>query len=130
MIKYRKRIQAQLLKRANRLVLLVAGKRLSPWVALEHTGRRSGRCYRTPLVTFVVGDGFVFMLPYGPSVDWCRNIMASGRCTLIRRGQSIPLERPEIIAVGTAVLSALPAPVRFMASEHALLLHYRNHLTA
>jgi hypothetical protein len=57
------------------MILFVAGKRFSPWVTLEHTGRRSGRVYRTPLVTFPFGDGFVFMLPYGPGVeaaDHCR----------------------------------------------------------
>ena len=116
-------LRSTLVRRSNALVLLIAGKRYSPWVALEHTGRRSGHPYRTPLVTFVFEDGFVIMLPYGPGVDWCRNVMASGRATLIRKGQTHNLERPHIVPVDAEVRTVLPRSLRFMASESALLLH-------
>ena len=114
---------SKMIKRSNTIVLLVAGRRFSPWVVLEHSGRRSGRVYRTPLATFPFGDGFVFMLPYGTGVDWCRNVMASGHAVLTRKGKSLPLDRPEIIPVGETVLAALPLPFRFMAADKALWLH-------
>jgi hypothetical protein len=40
-----KALRSGLLKRSNAMILFVAGKRFSPWVTLEHTGRRSGRVY-------------------------------------------------------------------------------------
>jgi len=122
MVPVAKSLRSELLKRSNAMILFVAGKRLSPWVTLEHTGRRSGRVYRTPLVTFPFGDGFVFMLPYGPDVDWCRNVMASGRAVLMRKGESVVLEKPQII-VDAAVLAALPPPVRFMTPEQGIWMH-------
>jgi deazaflavin-dependent oxidoreductase (nitroreductase family) len=111
------------MKRSNAVILLMAGRRFSPWVVLEHAGRRSGRTYRTPLVTFRHGDGFVFILAYGNSVDWCRNVLASGHAVLIRKGQRIRLDRPEVIAVDETVRSAIPASARSMTADQALWLH-------
>jgi hypothetical protein len=48
--------------------------------------------------------------------------MASGRAVLIRKGESLVLEKPQII-VDATVLAALPAPVRFMTPEQGIWLH-------
>ncbi len=78
---------------------------------VKHVGRKSGREYVTVLSAYPLGDGFVFALAYGPKVDWYRNIMASGTCTLTWKGQVYELERPEIIPLSEA-LAAYPLLVR------------------
>lgn len=85
-----------------------AGRRFSPYALLEHTGRRSGRAYLTPVGAFPFGDGFIIGLSYGADVDWCRNITASGHAIVKWRAQEFVLERPEIIPMSRAVLQALP----------------------
>ena len=94
-------------KRGNAFARKIAGTRLGSLYfnlsALKHVGRSSGREYVTPLSAYPLGDGFVFALAYGPNVDWCRNIMASGKCTLIWKGQEYALEKPELLPISTTV---------------------------
>ena len=54
-----------------------------------------------------LGDGFVIALTYGESVDWYRNLLAAGHCTLLWHGKVYAVGKPEPIAVETA-LPALP----------------------
>ena len=98
----------------NPLVRPIAGRRFASRLyfgfqlgVLTHTGRRSGRAYQTPLGAYPVGDGFVFALFYGPTVDWARNVLSAGSCTLTWKGRAYPLERPEIVSA-SVVLPALP----------------------
>jgi len=114
-VQHNARLRAKLLKPYNAVVLPIAGRRFAPYVLLKHTGRRSGRTYVTPLGAFPYGDGFVLMLPYGPSVDWCRNVLASGHAVLKRYGREYDLERPELIAMNAALLQAIPLPLGFIA---------------
>ena len=79
---------------------------------LKHVGRRSGRAYETPLGACSFGDGFILPLAYGTEVDWCRNVMAAGTCTLRWKGQEYVLERPEIIT-GPEAMSVWPFWQRF-----------------
>jgi hypothetical protein len=81
----------------NPATLKTAGRRSSVYASLKHVGRRSGRTYMTPVVAKPLGDGFVIPLPYDAGVDWCRNVLATGTCTLIWYEQEYTLERPEII---------------------------------
>jgi len=56
-------------------------------------------------------DGFLVSLPYGPKRDWVRNVLAAGRCALVRGGRRFELTDPRLLdAAGTAPL--LPAPLR------------------
>ncbi len=58
-----------------------------PWFAwLEHTGRRSGRAYRTPVMVFRDGDRGVIAMTYGPDTDWARNVLATDGATIVQRG--------------------------------------------
>ena len=61
----------------NRLFLLFAGK-IPPFAVIAHVGRRSGRVYRTPVLSFPTEDGFLFALTYGSDVDWVKNLLAAG----------------------------------------------------
>lgn len=81
----------------NPLMLRLAGRR--HWYAsvIEHTGRRSGRHYRTPVVADRVDDQFVIPLPYGTQVDWARNVLTAGSASVVNRGDTYPVNEPEII---------------------------------
>ncbi len=97
----------------NPATLKIAGRRSSVYAALKHVGRRSGRTYMTPVVAKPLGDGFVIPLPYDAGVDWCRNVLAAGSCTLIWNEQEYTLERPEIIQPSQA-LKAFPMGSRLL----------------
>ncbi|MBV8178514.1 MAG: nitroreductase family deazaflavin-dependent oxidoreductase [Mycobacterium sp.] len=116
-VQHNKKLRPILLKPYNKIIVPIAGRRFSPYALLEHTGRRSGRAYATPVGAFPFEDGFVVGLSYGADVDWCRNIMASGHAVVKWRGQEFALERPELIPMSAAVLQALPAYFRLPARE-------------
>ena len=104
----------QFSKRANRLGRRIAGTRLGMLYfnlgALHHVGRHSGRSHVTPLSAYPLGDGFVLGLAY-PHVDWCENVLASGKCTLTWNGKDYALERPEVISAAKA-MKAYPLLVK------------------
>ena len=98
----------------NSVTRLFAGRRFSPYGLLKHTGRRSNQTYVTPLAVFPFDDGFVLILTYGPDVDWCRNIIASGTCMLTWKGQEYVLEQPTILPIAEA-RDAYPLPTRLIS---------------
>lgn len=63
---------------ANRFVGPVL-TRMPGFGAVVHTGRKSGRAYRTPVKVFKRGPHYVMSLPYGPQSDWVRNTLAMRR---------------------------------------------------
>jgi deazaflavin-dependent oxidoreductase (nitroreductase family) len=79
---------------------------------LIHRGRKSGRVYRTPINVFRRGDAYVFFLTYGPDVQWVKNVLAAGRCTLWTRGRDLELVEPELVSDPERRL--MPPPVRLM----------------
>ena len=97
----------------NPTTLKIAGGRSGVYATVKHVGRRSGRTYTTPVVAKPLGDGFVIPLPYDSSVDWCRNVLAAGTCTLIWNEHEYTLERPEIIQQSQA-LKAFPLGSRLL----------------
>jgi deazaflavin-dependent oxidoreductase (nitroreductase family) len=104
----------------------LAGRRLSPYALLRHTGRQSGRSYVTPLLAQRVDAGFVLTVTYGVEVDWCRNILASGRCALRWRGQEYALDQRELRPVSEAWDAYLLAERLIIAGagvKHCLWLH-------
>ena len=58
-------------------------------------------------------DGFVIALPYGTDADWCRNVLAAGKCTLTWHEQEYPLERPELLERAEAT-KGLPVFTRLL----------------
>lgn len=90
-----------------------AGHRRSVTALLTHVGRHTNKTYQTPLGAQPHGDGFVVSLPYGSQTDWCRNVMAAGRCELTWKGRTYELERPEIIS-GSQVFPTLPVVQRIV----------------
>jgi hypothetical protein len=92
----------------NPRVLRTAGSPGAPASVIRHVGRTTGRSHATPVGPFAVGDSFVIALPYGPGTDWVRNVLASGTATLVHEGNTIPIDRPEVVPV-TLVIEDLPA---------------------
>jgi hypothetical protein len=107
----------------NPRVLKSAGTPGASASIIHHTGRTSGRRLATPVGPFAVGEGFVIALPYGPGTDWVKNVLASGSATLVHEGQSIPIDRPEVVPL-TLVIDDLPASqqrvVRLFGVEECL----------
>src|SRR5579862_6011067 len=61
------------------------------------------------------------MLTYGPDVDWYRNVLAAGHCTLFWHRKVYTLEKPEALDAQTA-LSMYPFPqkliLRMLGTRH------------
>ena len=94
----------------NPLARSVAG-RAPGFGTVVHTGRRSGREFRTPVNVFTTGSGFVVALTYGAEADWVRNVLAAGGCRLVHRGREVGLRDPRLIDEHEAQ-AAVPAAVR------------------
>lgn len=75
-----------------------------------HTGRHSGRQYRTPVNVFPRRGGFVIALTYGPASQWVRNVLANDGCSLVTRGSTWQLTRPNLVHDERHL--AVPPPVR------------------
>jgi deazaflavin-dependent oxidoreductase (nitroreductase family) len=64
---------------------------------IQHTGRRTGRAYITPVVAEPTGNGFVIPLPYGERVDWLRNVLAAGHATITAKGTRYTVDQPHVV---------------------------------
>lgn len=96
------------IRRFNRAVLnptmmLLAGRR--HWYAsvVRHVGRRSGTHYATPVLAEPGGTRVYIPLPYGRDVDWLRNVLAAGSCTLDMRGRRYEMTEPEVVTAEAAM---------------------------
>jgi deazaflavin-dependent oxidoreductase (nitroreductase family) len=94
----------------------VAG-RLPAFGIVTHRGRKTGRTYATPVNVFRRGDEYLFFLTYGSDVQWVRNILAAGGCSLRTRGRDVALVEPELIA--DPELRLAPPFVRFVEKRLA-----------
>jgi deazaflavin-dependent oxidoreductase (nitroreductase family) len=81
----------------NPVTRLVAGW-LPGFAILRYRGRKSGKAYRTPMNLFRRGDHYVFALTYGPEVQWVKNIVAAGECTVRTMGRDVHLVEPELFS--------------------------------
>lgn len=94
---------------------------------IRHRGRTSGKDYETPVVPVPDGEeAFVIVLPYGPGADWVRNVLAAGSATVVREGEVIPVNRPEIVGIERAAGLFPPAEDRnhrLFSVTHCLRVH-------
>jgi len=64
---------------------------------LIHTGRSSGKTYRTPLDAHPLPDGYLFIPMYGPHTDWLRNVLVAQAARLSVDGHEIELQAPRLV---------------------------------
>jgi hypothetical protein len=79
----------------NPVTRRLARSSVGPFAIVQHVGRRSGKRYETPIIVSPVQDGFVIELTYGPDVDWHKNVLAAGGCTLIWHGKAYAIDKLE-----------------------------------
>src|SRR5690625_5234061 len=93
--------------RFNRVVTNPLFRPISGWVPMwslvEHTGRRSGNVYRTPVSMFHTADGVAVLLVYGPARDWVKNLQAAGGGRVKVSGKTFDVTNPRVVPTGEAV---------------------------
>jgi deazaflavin-dependent oxidoreductase (nitroreductase family) len=97
-------------------------KRLPSFAILTHRGRKSGRTFRTPMNVFQQGDDYYFFLTYGSDVQWVKNVLAAGSCSIETRGRVIELVEPELVT--DPELRPAPPHVRFIERHIAGVTQY------
>ena len=83
----------------NPRVLRTAGTPGASASVVHHVGRVSGAAYQTPVVVVPAEPGLVIALPYGPGVDWVRNIFAASEATIQHEGKPIRAVRPRLMSL-------------------------------
>lgn len=62
---------------------------------LEVAGRTTGRTLRLPLIPVEI-DGRTYLLAFGGVTEWSRNLRASGRGELVRKGRLVAFKAVEV----------------------------------
>jgi deazaflavin-dependent oxidoreductase (nitroreductase family) len=97
-------------------------KKLPTFAILTHRGRKTGRTYRTPINVFRRGNDYYFFLTYGSDVQWVKNILATGSCSIETCGRVVELVEPELIT--DPELRPAPPHVRFVERRIAGVTQY------
>jgi deazaflavin-dependent oxidoreductase (nitroreductase family) len=97
----------------NPLTRRIAYSSFGPFAVVRHVGRRSGKQYETPIIVQPADDGFVFELTYGPDVDWYKNILAAGGCSILWHGQTYMINKIEPLDTETG-RATFPLPERLI----------------
>lgn len=98
-----KRVRAFNKRVTNPLLRTFANSSRGPFAIIRHVGRRSGKPYEATIMVWPLSEGFVIALTYGDGVDWYRNVLAAGHCTLRWHGREYTLGKPEPIDIRTAM---------------------------
>lgn len=98
----------------NHLTGLLAKAGVGPFCIIQHTGRKSGKMYKTTIQAYPIQNGFIIALTYGPEIDWLRNVQAANGCVLHYHRKAYALKNP----VGMKANTALPY---FPSFENAVL---------
>ena len=80
----------------NPIAMHLAG-RVGSLTVVIHTGRRSGRMYRTPVRAFRRGDLVAIGANFGAASEWVRNILSAGGCEILLRGNQLHLTQPRLL---------------------------------
>jgi deazaflavin-dependent oxidoreductase (nitroreductase family) len=105
----------------NPLTRRLARSSFGPFTIIRHIGRRSGKLYETPIIARPVEGGFVIELTYGYDVDWHKNVLAAGGCTMVWHGKEHVIDEIEPVdaATGRAAFSPLQQMIlRILGRKH------------
>ena len=109
----------RLFTRAMRpLAMRSAGKEGSSTSVVRHVGRQSGRTYETPVVAVRHDDSFLIALPYGKRTDWLKNVLHKGSATIVTKGHTYEVDRPEVIPMAEATAYFRPSDQRMHRQFH------------
>lgn len=97
----------------NPLTKRLARTSFGPFAIIQHSGRRSGKQYETPIILGHAGADFVAELTYGPDVDWYKNVEAAGGCTVILHGKTYVINKLEPMDAETG-RAAFPLPAQLI----------------
>ena len=97
----------------NPLTRRVAHSSFGPFAIVRHVGRRSGKVYETPIIARLVEDGFVIELTYGHDVDWHRNVLVAGGCTMVWHRKEYVIDKIEPLDT-KAGMAAYPPMLRLI----------------
>jgi deazaflavin-dependent oxidoreductase (nitroreductase family) len=96
------RVVARVNRRITNPVQMRWAPYLPPWAVIEHTGRRSGRTYQTPVIVSIKGDVLYVPVLYGEQSDWIRNLLSAGGGHVRRAGRRYRVTDPELRSVAEA----------------------------
>jgi deazaflavin-dependent oxidoreductase (nitroreductase family) len=97
-LRRRRRMFGPLTRVLNPLIQRVAGGARTPVFSLVyHQGRRSGRTFATPVGLGSSGAAFLIPLTFGNDSDWCRNVLAAGKCSVKWRGRTYTALEPAVL---------------------------------
>jgi deazaflavin-dependent oxidoreductase (nitroreductase family) len=97
-------------KQVTNRVTAPFARHLPGFALVTHRGRTTGRTHRTPVNVFRRDHDDVFVMTYGPDVDWVRNVETAGECDIETRGRTVHLVEPRRFT--DLARRAVPAPVR------------------
>ena len=83
----------------NPRMLKRQGQPGGPTALVHHTGRSSGRSYRTPVGAVPTEDGFVIASVYGTQSDWIRNVLAGGPASMEYQGRAAVVCDPRVVPI-------------------------------
>ena len=73
---------------------------------IEHTGRKSGTRYRTPVNVFTAEidgkPGLAILLTYGPNRDWVKNLAAAEGGEVKHYGRTATYAEPRVVSKAQA----------------------------
>lgn len=79
---------------------------------IVHTGRKTHRQYRTPVLVFRRGERLIIALTYGHESQWVQNLLAQKGCELTTEGRTLRLAEPRLFH--DPQHSAMPALIRLI----------------
>ena len=105
----------------NRILIHISGKEFGHFAILTHTGRKSGRLYKIPIIAEPFEGGFVIALTYGKKVDRYENVKAKGGCSIYWKKKDYELTKPEFIDKNIGVMAF---PTLFRAGLKKMGIQY------
>jgi deazaflavin-dependent oxidoreductase (nitroreductase family) len=109
----RSRLLWLLNRTVNRVTSRIARSGHGPFSLIRHVGRKSGRTYETPVILARAPEGFIAELTYGDNVNWYRNVIAAGGCTVVHHRVEYRVTGIEPCGAERG-LGAYPAPFRLI----------------
>jgi deazaflavin-dependent oxidoreductase (nitroreductase family) len=98
----------------NRLTLGAARRGRGPFSIVTTVGRKSGKTYETPIIVQPTEGGFMIELTYGDQVQWYRNALAAGGCTITYKRVEHPIVGFEPVDAATGIAAFSPSQQRIL----------------